>query len=169
MHSRVLELMRRAKPRSIAAWFFVCWGAFVVASLVVGTLLISLYSQSTVEQLRRGSAAVARGCEAITARYHFFITGASQAPSLVDPQIVEGLTGVVKIALRDLYGVEGGIWQAEQGSVAYAFPTYEGTGEKTDVPQAEEQSIREIASVAALGGVPFERRQDSRSQALLLH
>jgi hypothetical protein len=25
-------------------------------------------------------------------------------------------------------GVEGGIWQAEAGPLAYAFPTYQGTG-----------------------------------------
>lgn len=75
---------------------------------------------------------------------------------------------MIQIALHDLDGVEGGIWQTDRGSLAYAFPTYQGTGEKTDLPQAEESSIREAAESAALNGASFDRRQDGRSQTLLL-
>jgi signal transduction histidine kinase len=156
-------------PRSIIGWFFVCWSAFLLAAIVVGALLLSLYRQSTTEQLRRASAAIAHGCDAITARYQFFVAGATRAPSdLRAPELAQGLTGAVRIALRDLPGVEGGVWQAEQGSLAYAFPTYEGTGEKTDLPPAEEPQIREVAEAAALDAVQVDRRRDSRSQALLL-
>jgi signal transduction histidine kinase len=141
-----------------------------VASVVVGALLLSLYDQSTTEQLRRASAAVAHGCDAITARYQFFTTGATRAPAdLHDPDFTRGLIGVVQIALRDLYGVEGGIWQKDEGSLAYAFPTYEGTGQKTDLPEAERPSIREAAEAAALDGAPFDRRREGRAQTLLLH
>jgi hypothetical protein len=38
-----------ALPRSIIGWFVVCWAAFLVASVVVGALLLSLYGQSTTE------------------------------------------------------------------------------------------------------------------------
>jgi hypothetical protein len=41
--------------------------------------------------------------------------------------------------------VEGGVWQSGLGSLAYAYPTYEGTGQKTDLPQAEEPTIRHVA------------------------
>jgi hypothetical protein len=126
-------------PRSITSWFIVCWSAFLLASVVVGLLLLSLYRQSTTEQLRRASAAVAHGCDAIAGRYQFFLAGATRPPSDIRAaQFAQGLTSAVQIALRDLPGVEGGVWQAEQGSLAYAFPTYEGTGEKTDLPAAEE-------------------------------
>jgi len=40
--------------------------------------------------------------------------------------------------------VEGGIWRASEGSIAYAFPTYEGTGPKTDVPAAELATIKQV-------------------------
>src|SRR5204862_4560971 len=53
--------------------------------------------------------------------------------------------------------------------LAYAFPTYEGSGEKTDLPQAEQQQIREAAEAAALGGIRVDRRRDGRSQVLMLH
>jgi signal transduction histidine kinase len=170
IRGRVSRLVDRALPRSIIGWFVVCWSAFLVASVVVGALLLSLYDQSNTEQLRRASAAVAHGCDAITARYQFFTTGATRAPAdLHDPDFTRGLIGVVQIALRDLYGVEGGIWQKDEGSLAYAFPTYEGTGQKTDLPEAERPSIREAAEAAALDGAPFDRRREGRAQTLLLH
>jgi signal transduction histidine kinase len=157
-------------PRSIIGWFIVCWSAFLLASVVVGVLLLSLYRQSTTEQLRRASAAVAHGCDAIAGRYQFFVAGSTRPPvDLNGPEFVQGLNGVVHIALRDLSGVEGGVWQAEKGSLAYAYPTYEGTGEKTDLPAAEEPQIREVAEAAALDGLPIDRRRDTQSQSLLLH
>ncbi len=157
-------------PRSIIGWFVVCWSAFVLASVVVGVLLLSLYRQTTTEQVRRASAAVAHGCDAIAGRYQFLVAGTNSPPSdLRAPELVRGLTGAVQIALRDLPGVEGGIWQTEQGSLAYAFPTYEGTGEKTDLPSAEEPQIRDVAEASALDGVPVDRRRDTQSQVLLLH
>jgi hypothetical protein len=36
---------------------------------------------------------------------------------------------------RDRPGLEGGLWEPELGSIAYAYPSYEGNGPKTDVPQ----------------------------------
>jgi signal transduction histidine kinase len=167
---QIPRLAGKAVPRSIIAWFVICWSAFLLASVVVATLLLSLYEQSTTEQLRRASAAVAHGCDAITARYQFFTAGAARAPAdLHDPDIARGLTGVVQIALRDLYGIEGGIWQKDEGSLAYAFPTYEGTVQKTDLPEAERPSIREAAEAASLDGAPFNRRREGRAQTLLLH
>jgi signal transduction histidine kinase len=157
-------------PRSIAGWFAICWCAFLLGSVMVGMLLLSLYRQTTTERLRHASAAVAHGCEAIKDQYRFFTVNRSLAPNnLHAPELAEGLTGVVKNALRGLPDIEGGIWQTEQGSLAYAFPTYEGTGEKTDLPPAEEPSIREAAETATFANAPFERRKDSRSQTLLLH
>jgi signal transduction histidine kinase len=157
-------------PRSIIGWFVVCWSAFVLASVVVSVLLLSLYRQTTTEQVRRASAAIAHGCDAIAGRYQFLVAGTTSSPSdLRTPELMRGLTGAVQIALRDLPGVEGGIWQTEQGSLAYAFPTYEGTGEKTDLPSAEEPQIRDVAEASALDGVPVDRRRESRTQVLLLH
>jgi signal transduction histidine kinase len=168
---QIMNPLERAVPRSIVGWFIVCWCAFLLGSIVVATLLVSLYSQSTSEQLRRASAAIAHGCDSIVGHYHqYFVVSPTRAPNnLREPEIARGLTGVVQNALRGLSGIEGGIWQAGHGSLAYAFPTYEGTGEKTDLPPAEEPSIREAAEAAAVDGASFERRRDGRSQTLLLH
>jgi signal transduction histidine kinase len=72
-------------------------------------------------------------------------------------------------ALARAPGVEGGIWQADAGPLAYAFPTYEGTGPKTDLPEAERTSIRQVNGDVARSERPLTMRQTTRSQVLLLH
>lgn len=62
---------------------------------------------------------------------------------------------LVPLRRHDLQGVEGGVWQAEAGSLAYAFSTYEGTGEKTDLPQAEQPSIRRLRRPRCSMGLPW--------------
>jgi hypothetical protein len=170
MRLQIASLVARVVPRSIVGWFAVCWAAFLLASFLVGGLLLSLYRQSTTEKVRHASAAIARGCDAIAARYQTFAAGIVRAQrDLRTPSVKKDLTAAAQAALLDLDGVEGGIWQTGVGSLAYAFPTYEGTGEKTDVPPAEEASIREAAESAARDNASFDRRQEGRTQTLLLH
>lgn len=52
------------------------------------------------------------------------------------------------MALSDEPGMEGGFWQAGPGIVAYAFPTYDGTGIKRDPPGAELERIVSTAQRA---------------------
>ena len=52
-------------PRSIVAWFAVCWGLFLVAALVVGGLLIALYKETTTQRTDRAAASIAIACDAI--------------------------------------------------------------------------------------------------------
>src|SRR5262249_60070285 len=79
------------------------------------------------------------------------------------------LVEAAQAALARAPGVEGGIWQADAGSLAYAFPTYEGTGPKTDLPEAERTSIRQVNGDVARSERPLTMRQTTRSQVLLLH
>jgi hypothetical protein len=39
----------------------------------------------------------------------------------------------VQTALKSAIGVEGGFWQADAGPLAYAFSTYEGTGDAAEL------------------------------------
>src|SRR5437016_13776475 len=99
MRLRIIDLTEGAVPRSIVGWFVVCWSAFLLAAVVVGALLLSLYRQSTTEQLRRASAAIAHGCDAIAGRYQFFVAGVSEPPlDLRAPEVAGGLTNAVRIA-----------------------------------------------------------------------
>jgi hypothetical protein len=115
----IMDPLERAVPRSIVGWFIVCWCAFLLGSIVVATLLVSLYSQSTSEQLRRASAAITHGCDSIMGHYQYFVVSPTRAPNnLREPELARGLTGVVQNALRGLSGIEGGIWQA--GATAHS-------------------------------------------------
>jgi signal transduction histidine kinase len=77
------------------------------------------------------------------------------------------LAAVVTVALARQEHVEGGIWQADAASLAYAFPTYPG-GPKTDLPAAEESRIRAINEQAAREEQSVAAAWASRTQTLLL-
>jgi Na+/H+ antiporter NhaD/arsenite permease-like protein len=73
------------------------------------------------------------------------------------------------MALTGQNGVEGGVWQAEAGPLAYAFPTYPGTGPKTDLPAAERDHIQAVNDQARREERPVGRRSVARGQNLLLY
>jgi signal transduction histidine kinase len=87
----------------------------------------------------------------------------------IDERLKGELQDVVRVALGRAAGVEGGIWQSATGSLAYAFPTYEGTGPKTDLPAAELPTIRRVNLDALRSDKPVTVRQPGQSQVLVLH
>jgi signal transduction histidine kinase len=148
-------------PRSIVAWFAVCWGLFLVAAVVVGAMLIALYKETTSQRTERAAANLGRACEAIL-RESRLPLGQSGVAAAAD------YSSSVTRALEPFAGVEGGIWKASSGSLAYAYPSYEGSGQKTDLPQAEEPTIRQIVETAIAARRPVEWKRDARSQILLI-
>jgi signal transduction histidine kinase len=148
-------------PRSIVAWFAVCWGLFLVAALVVGAMLVALYKETTTQRTDRAATSIARACDAIVRETD--LSGATDGTRTKADYAV-----AVDRALAPFIGVEGGVWQSGSGSLAYAYPTYEGSGQKTDLPQAEEPTIRQVAEAAALAQRPVEWKRDTRSQVLLI-
>jgi hypothetical protein len=119
-------------PRSIVAWFAVCWGLFLIAALVVGGLLIALYKETTTQRTDRAAASIAVACDAIVRESRSL--GETDGRT-ANTRYAAGVNG----ALEQFAGVEGGLWKTGLGSIAYAFPTYQGTGQKTDLSQAEDQ------------------------------
>ena len=157
--SRWIE--RLILPRSIVAWFAVCWGLFLVAALVVGVMLVALYKETTTQRTDRAATSIARACDAIVRE-----AGSSGATDRATAKADYAVA--VDRALVSFPGVEGGVWQSGLGSLAYAYPTYEGSGQKTDLPQAEEPTIKQIVETAATAHRPFEWKRDTRSQVLLI-
>jgi hypothetical protein len=146
------------------------WAVSLAACVVVGLLLGQLYQQSTAARVGRAEAVIGRACEIIRDRYRAY--GAAwqgAAPGLSDPKLHADLQTTVTLALTGQNGVEGGVWQAEAGSLAYAFPTYPGTGAKTDLPAAERDHIQAANDQAVREERPVDRRSVNRGQNLLLH
>ncbi len=115
-------------------------------------------------------AAIVRACDMIQDRYGFYTVGwSAQASTLSDERLRADLATVVAVALAHQDGVEGGIWQTVSGSLAYAYPTYEGSGPKLDLPAAERDEIQAANERAARDEQPVEHRTSSKTQTLLLH
>lgn len=156
--------------RSLRGRLLILWLMLVVAAAGTGLLMLEFFRQSAAAQLGRAQELAARSCRDIADRYAFFTAGwrGGAAPP-VDARGRDELTRVLHAALGRAAGVEGGIWQSSVGSLAYAFPTYEGSGPKTDLPEAERAAIEQVNTEAQQSDQPATTRQFGRTQALILH
>ncbi len=125
-------------PRSLRTRLVLILVLLVAAATASGFVMFALFQQSTTAQIGQAAAVAGRACDSIGRAYRFYTTGwTAGPPDLSDAGLRRDLTAVAFTALRDKPMIEGGLWQSEVGPIAYAFPTYEGSGPKTDVPQAE--------------------------------
>lgn len=154
--------MHSLRSRLLALWIML-----VVSGIATGYLLFESFQQTSNARLARSEELVARACRDLADRYQFFVAAWHGGP--IDDQLRQQLTDVTQTALAAANGVEGGIWKADDGSLAYAFPTYEGTGPKTDLPAAELKTIREVNAEALRSGRAASIRQPGRSQVLIVH
>lgn len=160
----------RTRRWSLRGRLLILWVISLASAVAAGTMLVQLYRQSSIDQVAKAEAVAGRSCDEITSRYRFYVTGWTRPPKdLHDEGLQQGLLAVLTIALARSPGVEGGIWQSAYGSLAYAFPTYEGTGPKTDLPAAEAERIRTINAEALAQEQAVSVRQAGRLQTLLLH
>ncbi|MFC5321178.1 sensor histidine kinase [Bradyrhizobium oligotrophicum] len=153
--------------RSLRSRLSALWLMLAVSGAATGYLLVESFQQSADARVARAQDLVVRACRDIADRYQFFVSGWSGAP--VDDKLKQDLLPVVRSALSGAPGVEGGIWQAESGSLAYAYPTYEGTGPKTDLPAAELSVIQQVNGDAQRSGRPSTAANAGRSQSLIVH
>src|SRR5713226_6745849 len=156
--------MRSLRTRLIALWLMLA-----ASAAATGFVLFTFYRQSANAQIARGEETVARSCRDVSDRYSFVMAGWTGSTQSIDESLKQRLVQAVQTALARAPGVEGGIWQAVTGSLAYAFPTYEGTGPKTDLPEAELASIRQVNDDAARNERPATMRRTAGSQVILFH
>lgn len=160
---------RQPGKRSLASRLLVLWALSLAASVAVGLLLLQLSRQTSDAQAARAEAVAARACRLIGDRYAFYVAGwpgPAAIPS--DDAFRADLAAAVSLALAQQTGVEGGIWQADAGPLAYAYPTYGGSGPKTDLPAAERDLIAAVNAQAARDDQPAARTIASRTGTLLL-
>ncbi|MCJ2015325.1 sensor histidine kinase [Methylobacterium sp. J-076] len=147
------------RTNSLRARLLALWMMLLASGAATGLLLYGLYGQSTAVQVAEAEVAVTRGCREIIDR----MAGRKGKVSVgLSPE------RVVSLALETLPGVEGGIWTESGGPVAYAFPTYEGTGPKTDLPSAERPMIAAVNAEALHVEHAVTVRQPNRTQVLVL-
>jgi signal transduction histidine kinase len=155
--------------RSLRGRLIVLLVLLVAAAGAAGALMVGLFRQSATAQAGQAEAEIGRACDAIGSAYRFYSAGwQGPAAGPANDALRRDLTVVVQTALRDRPGIEGGIWQGDAGSLAYAFPTYQGSGPKTDVPQAELPRIQTVNQAALASDRQANSRYDASSQTLLL-
>src|SRR5438105_9576789 len=154
--------MRSLRFRLLALWIML-----VVSGSATAFLLFESFRQTSNARVGRAENVVDIACRDIADRYQFLVAGWSNA--VIDDRLKAELAIILTTALAPAMGVEGGFWQAGRGSLAYAFPSYEGTGPKTDLPAAELTTIGQVNAEALRSGRPAIARQSGRSQALLVH
>jgi signal transduction histidine kinase len=157
-------LFRSLRFRLLALWFVLLMSAGATAFL-----LVSFFKETASAQVDRAEERTAQSCRAIAERYAFYSSGwRGPGPEGFTPEIRTQLAQVVQAALSDAISVEGGIWQTAAGSLAYAYPTYEGSGPKTDLPVAEYKSIQQVNSTASADGRFTTTTRPGNSQVLVL-
>lgn len=155
--------------RSLRSRLWLLWVLALAASLVVSYLLYELYETSITAQEQRAEAVVARACESIRAQYGFYVAGwngGGSSPTAADFR--RDVTDAVLLALRGHADVEGGVWSATVGSIAYAFPTYAGTSRKTDLPDAERTNIQSVNLQAERADRPVSKTWGAEQRGLIL-
>jgi signal transduction histidine kinase len=155
--------------QSLRSRLWVLIALLTIAGAGAGGLMIGLFYQSASAQAGEAEAQIARACDSIASTYRFYSTDwQGPSTSLQDAALRTSLTTVVQTALRDRPGIEGGLWQADTGPLAYAYPTYQGAGPKTDMPQAESSRIQAINTAAIAEDRSTTRRYRAATEVLLM-
>ncbi len=106
---------------SIRQDLMILWLAITAVSLVLCVLLLVLIRQGAGPQIARATYQASVSCEALRA-------GAERMEQTALNPATPAYQAVLDLALRDQAGIEGGFWDVSAEVVAYAFPTYDGTG-----------------------------------------
>ncbi|KVT85308.1 histidine kinase [Burkholderia ubonensis] len=136
--------------------------AALCATLVAVVWVMASSAES--QQIAGARAAGGAACEAVASRYDASVSSAGAGH---DPALMHAILDIVLAREPD---VEGGFWTAggapAAGSfLAYSFPTYQGSGIKRDVPDAETplilRTLRAAAATRATTSNVVEGAQDA--------
>lgn len=139
------------------------WVLVLASCLGIAGLLFAAWQQTGSAQLSQAQRTLASTCAAIVSRYNGASAAAredSQAGGLADV--------VVQLVLDEAEGVEGGIWDSRRGFVAYAYPTYQGSGLKTDVPDAERSNLAATAAASLKRAAVADYIRSGERESLLI-
>jgi signal transduction histidine kinase len=133
------------------------WVFILLVSLALGAVLVGLYQRGSAGEIEAGQRATGKACTRVQALYA--ANFARDPGSKADKDLLDVLLGE---ALRDLPGIEGGVWGRSVGNIAYAFPTHEGTIPKVDAPADEMPWIISLAQRALAGTAVDDVRRGRR-------
>jgi len=155
--------------QSLRSRLVVLIALLAIAAVAASMLMVGLFFQSASARAGEAEAQVARACDSIASSYRFYATQWSgPSTGLQDAKLRASLKSVIEVALHDRSGIEGGVWQADAGPLAYAYPTYPGATSKTDMPQAEVPRIKAVNAQAQAEDRQAGRRYPAATEVLLI-
>ena len=152
---------------SLRASLAALWVLVAVVSAVLAVMLLGLFRLGVGAQVEETEKKLDRARRRVAERFAVYAASFPAPPSRFDaPERRRELQLLLELALADFPRVEGGFWDLEAGSLAYAYPTY-GGGVKTDLPTAELARITDVVRTAAVNGRPERRRFDRPGESTL--
>lgn len=148
---RPREKERRQARRSLKR-LIQALGILVCITLVSGAYLgLAIFRSTESARITEAQAQMNLALERITRTYENGTRSSSPVRSGNIPLLhdSDALRIITLKSLEDLSGLEGGFFAAEKGHLlGYAYPTYAGSGPKTDIPEAERPAIARLAEQA---------------------
>ncbi|AME25938.1 hypothetical protein AXG89_18575 [Burkholderia sp. PAMC 26561] len=128
------------------------WALVAVMCALLCALVLFMAQENAGRRIDIARERSLAGCQAVASRYDLSIDRTAGADHL-DPH-ADLMHAILDVVLAQMSGVEGGFWRnagTDRGVFdAYAFPTYEGSGIKRDVPDAETPLILRTLRAAAI-------------------
>lgn len=155
--------------KSLRTRLYALWVLLAPSAGATAFVLYQFYVQSAAVQLSQTEISTSRACREIADQYAFYVAG-WKGPASEDASndLRADLLQLTNAALGGAAGIEGGLWSERLGSLAYAYPTYEGTGPKTDLPAAELSTITQVNADTLRDGKARMLVRPGRSQTLIL-
>jgi len=156
-----------AAPRhlSFASTLALFWALVAVMCAVLIGLVWFMASANEGRQIGLARQTALGACETVASRYDLSTDRTAKSPQ---PNI-DLMHAILDVVLAQMQGVEGGFWSstdAARGTLdAYAYPTYQGSGIKRDIPEAETplilRTLREAAARHASASESVEGQDDA--------
>lgn len=153
---------------SFANQLAVFWVLVAVMCAVLIGLVGFMANANGSHQLDLARRASLAGCQSVATRYDW-----SAEPSQRDGSDL--MHAILDIVLAQMDGVEGGFWRGDATDATahgvfavYAFPTYQGSGVKRDIPEAETPLILRTLRKAARAGRAMSTTVAKPSDAIVV-
>jgi signal transduction histidine kinase len=143
------------------------WLVIVVICIALGAIMHRVYSLGVDAQTARMRDMMQDACETIQRQYSLSVRHQGGQGAL-DSALAYA---VLQAVLRDILGVEGGIWREhdtlDAQFVAYAFPTHAGSEVKKDVPPTERTRLAALARHSLAQRAPLSDNRTFRYEVVL--
>jgi signal transduction histidine kinase len=165
------EIPGRASPRwSLKRQIRTLGVLFLVTILLACAFAVELVRNSEAARIGDAQRQLDHATAQLQSHYSYVAQGFRQR-NVAEPDTAADnhlLASITASVLAGIPRVEGGFYfSAGSQLLGYAYPTYQGSGPKSDIPPAERPTILEVAKQAVKTRKPAQKRIDTASDTLL--